>query len=309
MTEIERIIQDGILPESFFEEEVQCDFLVTRERKKIWAIGIDLLVKFDSVCRKHNLQYSLAFGSLLGCVRHNGFIPWDDDIDVVMPRADYEKLKEYINEFEEPYFLQYPGNDEGYAFSFAKLRNSKTTGISQAFRYEKFNQGIFLDIFPLDNYSNINLEESLERIKILIAECSASMRRSCPFPDENDKQKLAQFPIARDTQTIVNELDEVLQTNKRIDSDKYIVWCISIYDYKKKIFDKYLFDDLIEVDFYGHMVFIPKNYDNVLRITYGDYMEFPPVENRGTWHSTSVFDPDTPYKDTLLNMLTIDSSK
>lgn len=93
MTECERIIKDGILPKSFFLPETICDFHVDEKRKKMWAIGIDMLVKFDEVCRKHELRYSLAFGSLLGVVRHKGFIPWDDDIDVVMPREDYEKLK------------------------------------------------------------------------------------------------------------------------------------------------------------------------------------------------------------------------
>ena len=303
MTEVERIITEGRVPHNFLQPETICDFFVDENRKKVWAVGIDLLVKFDEVCRKHNLQYSLAFGSLLGCVRHNGFIPWDDDVDVVMPRADYEKLRNFKEEFNEPYFLQYPGEDEGYCFSIARLRNNNTTSISWAFRYEKFNQGMFLDILPLDNFSSFNLEENLERIKILIAECSANMRRSCPFPDEYDKLKLKQFPEGRETQIVVNKLNEVLQINQSILSDKYIVWCTSIYDYKKKIFDKYLFDDLVDFDFYGHVVKIPKDAKKVLQITYGDYMQFPPVEQRGTWHSIAMFNPDVPYKETISELI------
>lgn len=92
MTECERIIKEGILPASFFEEETICDFLVTKERKKIWAVLLDMLIQVDRICRKHNLKYFMAFGSLLGVVRHNGFIPWDDDIDICMPRDDYEKF-------------------------------------------------------------------------------------------------------------------------------------------------------------------------------------------------------------------------
>ena len=87
MTECERIINDGILPESFFKEESLCDFPVTKERKKIWAVNVDLLCRFDSVCRKHHLRYSVAFGSLLGIVRHHGFIPWDDDIIIRLPNC------------------------------------------------------------------------------------------------------------------------------------------------------------------------------------------------------------------------------
>ena len=105
MTEVEKIIEKGVIPSNFLEPEIICDFYVDEKRKKIWAIGIDLLIQFDIVCRRHNLRYSLAFGTLLGCVRHHGFIPWGDDVDVVMPREDYESLKKYKSEFETPYFF------------------------------------------------------------------------------------------------------------------------------------------------------------------------------------------------------------
>ena len=134
MKEIERIIKSGILPESFFEEEVICDFKVDLTRKKLWAISLDLLFKFDEICRKHHLNYSLAYGSLLGAIRHHGIIPWDDDVDVFMLREDYEVLKTLKDEFQPPYFLQIPGED-GYLYSYAKVRNSNTTALSYSFRY------------------------------------------------------------------------------------------------------------------------------------------------------------------------------
>ena len=295
MTECERIIKDGILPASFFEEESLCDFRVTKERKKIWALNIDLLYRFDAVCRKHHLRYSVAFGCLLGIVRHQGFIPWDDDIDVVMPRDDYERLKEFKSEFENPYFLQFPGEDGGYYFSFAKLRNSNTTGISVAFRYEEFNQGIFIDILPLDNYCPDNIEGNFGRIKDLIAECSALMRRRNPYPDPTDLQKMERFSVIREGAVVSAELDAVLQQFNSAPSDAYVAWCCPVYDYKKMLFPKALFDDLKEIDFYGHPVMIPRNYDSVLRITYGNYIELPPVESRGKWHSSNLFNPDIPY--------------
>lgn len=295
MTECERIIKEGILPESFFLEEVICDFLVTSERKKIWAVGIDLLLKFDAVCRAHGLHYSLAFGSLLGVVRHNGFIPWDDDIDVVMPRDDFEELKKYKTELERPYFLQFPGEDEDYYVSFAKMRNSNSTAISKPLRYCSFNQGLFLDIFPLDNYNPNNLEENYTRIENLIAECSALMRRSNPNPSESDMFKISRFPIVRDGVGVVKELERVLRQYEYNISDKYIAWCCLIYNHQRMTFDKSLMDDLIEVDFFGHNVFIPRKYDEVLRITYGDYLQLPPIDKRGSWHSQIVLNPDIPY--------------
>ena len=308
MTECERLIKEGIFTKEFFKPETICDFYVDEKRKKIWALGIDLLIQFDAVCRKHNLQYSLAFGSLLGLVRHNGFIPWDDDIDVVMPRADYEKLKDYKSEFKKPLFLQYPGEDKDYYFSFAKLRNSNTTSISWPFRYETFNQGCFLDIFPLDNYQSDNIERNVEKITNLIAECSALMRRNNPNPDEIDREKLSQFPVIRDGKNIIKDLDKVLQQYDHEYSPKYIAWCCMAYHYERMTFDKDLFDDLIEKDFYGHKVFIPRKYDEVLQITYGDYMKLPPVEQRGTWHNKSVFEPDIPYEKSLTRLRNMDKT-
>lgn len=298
MTECERIIENGIVSPDFLKPETICDFYVDEKRKKVWSIGIDLLVKLDQICRKHNLQYSVAFGSLLGIIRHQGFIPWDDDIDVVMPREDYEKLRLLKCEFEEPYFLQYPG-DDGYLFSFAKLRNSNTTSISKPFRYESFNQGHFLDIFPLDNFCATNIEENINRIKRLIAECSAIMRSRNPFPDEIDHQKLALFSSLREGRVVVNELEDILTQHNSHPSTCYTAWCCVMYDYKRMTFKKDIFDDLVETDFYNHKVFMPRKYDEALKITYDDYLQFPPVDKRGVWHSNSYFEPDLPYQESL----------
>ena len=84
MTECERLKKQGKFPVDFFLEEIRDDFFVDENRKKIWAICLDMLMQLDNVCTKHNLRYFLSYGSLLGAIRHNGFIPWDDDLDVVM---------------------------------------------------------------------------------------------------------------------------------------------------------------------------------------------------------------------------------
>lgn len=79
-------------PKDFLQEELRCDYLVTEEMKRVWAASMDLYAVLDEVCRAHGLRYFFGCGNLLGAARHQGFIPWDDDIDIIMPREDYEKL-------------------------------------------------------------------------------------------------------------------------------------------------------------------------------------------------------------------------
>lgn len=109
-----------------------------------------LLKDFIRVCEKHHLRYYLFGGTLLGAVRHGGFIPWDDDIDVAMPRPDFDQLMKLKAEFFPPFFLQNYHTDPSYTYTFAKLRDSSTTFIEAVFAMHNFNHGIYIDIFPLD---------------------------------------------------------------------------------------------------------------------------------------------------------------
>ena len=147
------------LPEGFLEPEVRGNYTVTRQSKEIWAVLLDLLNELDKVCKKHGLKYYIDSGTLLGAVRDKGYIPWDDDIDVVMLRDDYDKLMEIGDlEFKHPYFLQTPYNDKGFLRPHIQLRNSETAAIlpNEALRVP-YNQGIFLDIFPVDFTSKSKL--------------------------------------------------------------------------------------------------------------------------------------------------------
>ena len=138
----------------FYLDEIRSDFLVTSEKKKLWAVLLDLLNEFSSVCQANGIQWFADGGTILGAVRHGGFIPRDDDIDIMMTRENYDKLCEIAPfAFKSPYFFQTEITDPGSLRLHAQLRNSLTTGIlsSEKDKMYSFNQGIFIDIFPLDN--------------------------------------------------------------------------------------------------------------------------------------------------------------
>lgn len=138
--------------DSFYEAEVRCEYMVQPEMKKVWAVELDLLNELLRVCRKHKIKVMATAGTLLGAVRHKGFIPWDNDIDMMMSRKDYERLCKVAEaEFSYPYFFQTEYTDPGSLRGHAQLRNSSTTGIlEEEGKRVHFNQGIFIDIFPLD---------------------------------------------------------------------------------------------------------------------------------------------------------------
>ena len=114
----------------FLKEEYRNGYLITEKMKKVWAVELDLLSELDRVCKKYNIKYYAAFGTLLGAIRDKGFIPWDDDIDVWLLRDEYERLKQVApKEFTGKYYYQDWYNSCGRTWIFSKLRNSETTAI------------------------------------------------------------------------------------------------------------------------------------------------------------------------------------
>lgn len=296
MTECDRIIQEGILPEAFFREETICGFKVTLERKKLFAVLLDILLKIDSVCKKHNIRYFLEGGTLIGALRHGGFIPWDDDLDIAMPREDYERFLTLKDEFAYPYFLQTPYTDKGFFWSNPTIRNSNTTAVSPYFAYQPMNHGAFVDIFVIDNIiDGAEGKENFERVDRLNIDNSTYMRMSNPFLDEANRKRVEEYRRRmRDPYEVYEEVHSLAQKYNDIPTGFVTTYTSTCYGYEKELFLKEDFSEAVLVEFMGYKFPIPVGYERILATTFNNYREFPPVEERGVHHNL-LFDMDTPY--------------
>lgn len=274
--------------------EIIMGYKLTEKMKRIWRVELDLTKQFKSVCEKYQLRYYMICGTLLGAVRHKGFIPWDDDVDFAMPRADFERLKLIAaEEFAEPYFFQSPENDPNCFYGgLCRLRNSNTTGILQMDIGNASNQGIWIDILPLDIC--IEDEEKLEKQRKLI-EWYQSLLHAKVYGKELSrydwKWKFRYF-IAKfwSHRKLCKKLQNAFTMYNKEVSTKVATFT----GYRQ--FDKIDFSDTILLEFAGMYLPAPKEYEHCLEMSMGkNYMTYPPVKRRMP-HHTGIFNPDMPYK-------------
>ena len=290
-------------PSFSLDEEVRDEYLISSSQKKIWSIQLDLLQELLRVCDKYDIKVYAFAGTLLGAIRHKGFIPWDDDLDVCLLREDFEKLVNIPQgEFKEPYFLQTALSDRKFYCAYARLRNSNTTGIIKRYCSKSYNNGIFIDIFVLDGVVENKFLFKKQRFdgavicKLLIL-YYASLEEKKGFEKSFKifQQKLIRkffkydYLVKKHAQILSRYNSSAskvaLLTHSKFFVDRY--WCYSS-DFGKSTM----------ADFENIRIPIPEYYDNMLKNMYGDYMTFPPLSKRGTWHDNSlIFNPDMCYID------------
>lgn len=281
------------------EDEVICDFPVSAERKLIWACLLDLLEQVDRICRKYDISYYAIGGTLLGAVRHKGFIPWDDDLDIAMMRKDYNRFLEAASrEIKGKYFLQTTLTDQDYYKEWVRIRNSETTGIHDHNEMHKCNNGIYLDIFPLENYSpslrgKIHQKVSMTLGRILTVKVHHNTR-----PRNSVKSHIIYAVSFLFNLKGTHKLREKIETrNANKNSDYVTIGDIHFETYspEKLTFKRSDFENIVYLPFEEGTIPCPYGYENILKTQFGDYMEFPPIEKRG-FHHRMIFDVNTPYK-------------
>ncbi len=288
---------------SFYKEEIRSGFLVTEKRKKVWAAELQMLEKFDEICQKHNLTYYAYYGTLLGAVRHQGFIPWDDDIDVVMFRDDYEKFQAIApEEFKEPYFYQNTYTDR-VMWALSKIRDSRTTAVEPQFRHlgSSFHQGIFIDIFPFDNVKDgVNSQfETIEQIQQLLWLSIVNPEAIIKAMEEGQKLYLGTDFLINHLQKNVQEKFKIFESFNRscLEQSKKVNYLIEeIYpdEVSCKSVEKDWFHDIIYLPFEHLQIPAPAEYDKILTQCYGNYHQF--VQG-GSAHEDIMLEPDIPYKE------------
>lgn len=298
------------LPKGFLDEEIRNGYKVTREMKKVWAVELDLLAEFQRVCKKHNIKYIASGGTMLGAVRHKGYIPWDDDIDLMMLREEYKRLCEIApSEFKHPYFFQTNKSDLGFFKGFARLRNSETTAIFDYERASKFriNQGIFIDIFPMDNVVDDEklLKQQSKEVKTLIKRTSSySFYNYRCYRSQTLKNKIIHWvlPIIKKPSFWLlrpDKMEEKMElVCQRYNNTETKRVGLLTFQFDNRVHDIKWKDmnHLIEMDF--EFLKIPNiaNYDEALRWKFGDYMT--PV-NSPSYHQGIFYDANHSYKDYL----------
>ena len=257
--------------------------------RKMQILELGMIEELDRVCRKYNINYVMFCGTMLGAIRHKGFIPWDDDADIAMLREDYEIFKQHVDELNPDIcFFQDHKTDEGYRWGYGKLRRTGSIYIRKGQEHLKGKTGIFIDIFPMDDIPKSSVGQVLQDFhcfclrKILWSEVA---RVNLKGFWKMWFTLLSKIP----TKFVYKQLDSYTKKSKNSTSNRVRVLLFPSFGrlYRKNPFKerygmpKEWFLQREEYEFEGKKFYGAKDYDTELNYLYGDYMTPPPEDKRG----------------------------
>ena len=259
--------------------------------REIQQMELGIMEYIHETCQKIGVKYFLAYGSLIGAVRHKGFIPWDDDMDICMLREDYEKLQDYlISNPDERYEVMSYKNNLNYVYPFMKVQDNQTYLLEEDVRIDS-NMGIYVDIFPVDGYEDDSV------FKDKMTRLIKKRQLSCyTFKGITNTKSLLNSLIRyisvivfyfTNTNKYIRGIDELAKSRK---VDDYELVDYLIYkDMHKPVWKREWLEQTIMGVFEGKEFMIPKNYHEILTSDYGDYMQLPPVELRFSHHDFQLW--------------------
>lgn len=242
------------------------------------------------LCRQHNLRFYACGGTMLGAVRHHDMIPWDDDIDIYMPRNDYEKFLELRESVKEDGYDMVSISDEGYYLPYAKLIDTTTT----LWEYPQYSCliGVFIDIFPLDTYECSDIDIYRHQIK-----CRNAFSRYVMMGESNVwqmlKRHISRYHLKRAAILLLGKFVGLFLRKHQLRKFFYLsseltcddgTKCVCNTQWEGKIFKTEWFDDCIDMSFGSTTIPVPRQYDEYLTLLYGDYMQLPPKNQRVSQH-------------------------
>lgn len=250
-----------------------------------------VLAAIHDICSRRNIPYFIAFGTMLGAVRHKGFIPWDDDIDIIMTRDNYERFCEILPEETDDYYVLSGDTSPYYYFYFSRVC-SRTAVLKLKGILDLDNLGPFVDIFILDKTSEDPIERAAHNKEVMAL--NQKIKYALParyyrtLPKKRRIRMLLNLPKRIDAgllqgfAKIRKEREELIQRYRGSDSRLYTTSYDAIQE--KCLYYQDEIEDLVLTDFEDIKVYMPAAYDKLLTRRYGDYMQLPPVEQRVTHH-------------------------
>ena len=264
--------------------------------EEVKTILLNLMQTIHDICAENDIKYTLAYGTLLGAVRHNGFIPWDDDVDLIMPRPDYMRFLEYCNSHKVSFSFVSNELDARYHKAFAKIWDSSTIVEDKFDNTENFNMGVSIDIFPVDGLGTENKKLAWKRLKPFIIKnrilSATNWKKYSKSMTNSWKYEPIRFALFLYTR-FINADKYSRKINKKIVKYDYnssvLVACVGATKTERAIKEKKVFENYVDIVFEGRIFKAISAYNQFLKETYGDYMKLPPKDKQVPHHGRKVF--------------------
>lgn len=271
------------------------------EMAEIQKISLEIMKQVADICEAQNLRYFLFYGTLIGAIRHHGFIPWDDDLDIVMPREDHDKLISYIKLHQEEYpnlRVFNPTECAQYPYMITRISDDRYRIVMD--NEEEYGMGVFIDIYPFDGLGNTK-EEAIrfgKRGDRWSSLCFLATRKRVDFRVTITKtstfRQIMKPPVWCIAHIIgKNYIQKKLASmayQKPYDSSEYVGCVVWLSGGARDMYKRKWLEESILVPFEQYQFRVPKHYDAVLRHVYGDYMKLPPESERVGHHFYYVYE-------------------